>query len=56
MRDEHAAFLVRTRPFIPIPPDYLTDDGLRVVDWRICGVDTNVEQLAEIARYLDGTN
>ena len=35
-------------PVIQIPANYLTDDGQRVVDWKICRIDTNVKQLSEI--------
>jgi hypothetical protein len=40
-------FTVATHPYIPIPRDYLCDDGLRVVDWRVTGLDTNDPRFAK---------
>jgi len=46
-------FIDTVYPGLPIPSDYLSDDRLRVVNWRIAGIETNDESLATIARRLN---
>lgn len=35
-------FCIAVDPTIPISPDHLLDDGVRVVDWRVIGVESNM--------------
>lgn len=45
-------FLLGVHPLIPISPDYLCDDGVRLVDWRITCVETNAGPLTDLAQAL----
>ncbi|MGB2985244.1 MAG: hypothetical protein WBE26_05120, partial [Phycisphaerae bacterium] len=39
---------VSMHPMIPVPSNHLVDDGLRVVSWRVVGVDSNDGRLSAI--------
>ena len=45
-------FAVTVDPCTPEPPNSLCDDGLRVVDWRITGAETNQDALVDGAARL----
>ncbi len=38
----------------PAPSDYSSDDGVRVVDWRIVNVETNDDSLIEVSKLHVG--
>ncbi len=46
-------FTVAMQPDIAIPPNYLCDDGLRFVDWRVTFVETNVAGLEVLAAAIN---